>query len=75
MMVINQHTNVSTHLIWCHPAHGYLILVYYSRLIDYPAHNTQISHPKVISIPLGIAYNIARAVINEAKLVLASDEK
>ena len=35
----------------------------------------QISHPKVISIPLGIAYNTARAIINEAKIVLASDEK
>ena len=44
-------------------------------LIDYPVHNTQISHPKVISIPLGIAYNTARAIINEAKIVLASDEK
>ena len=59
----------------CRPVHGYLILVYYFRLIDNPVYYSQISHPKVISIPLGIAYNIARAVINEAKIVLASDEK
>ena len=35
----------------------------------------QISHPKVISIPIGIRHKTAKNMFTKAQAVLASDEK